>query len=122
MLFAGASVAWYERLRETQDPQLLEDIERYNRDDCESTAELHAWLRRIRPDTIEWRSVGAAAPAEDDEPDEREPMDERAREREALKAQLLERAPQDPLAESIAWLERLEGVEKVTYLSLEERV
>lgn len=48
------------------------------RDDCESTAELHAWLRRIRADTLEWRSVGAATPAEDDQPDERAPLDDGA--------------------------------------------
>ena len=40
----GASIVFYERWRETQDAQLLQDIADYNRDDVESTQQLHDWL------------------------------------------------------------------------------
>jgi predicted RecB family nuclease len=101
---AGASVVWYERWRETQDPQLLADIERYNRDDCESTAELHAWLCKIRPPTLAWRTIGRDSPQDTPAPEEPRPLDDAAREREAVKARLLAAASQDTTAETIAWL------------------
>ena len=46
---AAASIVEYERWLETQDQQILDDIEDYNRSDCESTWRLHRWLedRRI---------------------------------------------------------------------------
>ena len=40
---AGASIVWYERWRETQEAQLLQDIADYNRDDVESTQQLREW-------------------------------------------------------------------------------
>lgn len=46
---AGGSVVAYERWRETQDQQILDDIEDYNRIDCISTEELRDWLVGIRP-------------------------------------------------------------------------
>jgi uncharacterized protein len=39
----------YERWRETQDQQILDEIEDYNRIDCISTEELRDWLVSIRP-------------------------------------------------------------------------
>jgi uncharacterized protein len=45
---AGGSVVAYERWRETQDQQILDEIEDYNRVDCISTEELRDWLVRIR--------------------------------------------------------------------------
>ena len=61
---AGASIVEYERWQETKEPAILQAIERYNRDDCESTAELHAWLQRVKPSEIGWRTTGKAdAPA-----------------------------------------------------------
>ncbi len=53
---AGASIVFYERWRETQDPQLLQDIADYNRDDVESTKQLHVWLLSLRPQDLPWRS------------------------------------------------------------------
>lgn len=46
---AGGSVVAYERWRETQDQQILDEIEDYNRIDCISTEELRDWLVSIRP-------------------------------------------------------------------------
>ena len=45
---AGSSIVEYERWLETHDPQILVDIETYNRDDCESTWRLHRWLEARR--------------------------------------------------------------------------
>lgn len=58
---AGASIVFYERWRETQDPQLLQDIADYNRDDVESTQQLHDWLLSLRPAGLPWRELRAAA-------------------------------------------------------------
>ncbi|UWS78245.1 TM0106 family RecB-like putative nuclease [Phaeobacter sp. G2] len=46
---AGGSVVAYERWRETQDQQILDEIEDYNRVDCVSTEELRDWLVGCRP-------------------------------------------------------------------------
>lgn len=56
---AGASIVFYERWRETQDPQLLRDIADYNRDDVESTQQLHDWLLSLRPAGLPWREIRA---------------------------------------------------------------
>lgn len=53
---AGASIVWYERWRQTHDQELLDAIEAYNRDDVDSTQQLHAWLLRLRPPEIPWRA------------------------------------------------------------------
>lgn len=47
---AGDSIVEYERWRETRDPAILEAIERYNEDDCVSTAKLRDWLEGLRPE------------------------------------------------------------------------
>lgn len=57
---AGGSVVAYECWRETGDPQILDEIESYNRDDCISTQELRDWLVGIRPDGS-WPVLGLAA-------------------------------------------------------------
>ncbi|TDP74731.1 TM0106 family RecB-like putative nuclease [Roseateles toxinivorans] len=59
---AGASIVFYERWRETQDPQLLQDIEDYNRDDVVSTQQLRDWLLTLRPAGMSWRT--SMAPSE----------------------------------------------------------
>ena len=46
---AGGSVVAYERWRETDEQQILDEIEDYNRVDCISTEELRDWLVGIRP-------------------------------------------------------------------------
>ena len=51
---AGASIVYYERWKETGDPQLLKDIENYNYDDVRSTYELREWLLSLRPATTAW--------------------------------------------------------------------
>lgn len=56
---AGASIVFYERWRETQDPQLLRDIADYNRDDVESTHQLHDWLLSLRPAGLPFREIRA---------------------------------------------------------------
>lgn len=53
---AGASIVFYERWRETQDAQLLQEIADYNRDDVESTQQLHGWLLSLRPGGVPWLS------------------------------------------------------------------
>lgn len=45
---AGSSIVEFERWLETNEPQILEDIEKYNRVDCASTALLHQWLEQQR--------------------------------------------------------------------------
>lgn len=47
---AGGSVVAYERWREIQDQQVLDEIEDYNKVDCISTEELRDWLVTIRPE------------------------------------------------------------------------
>lgn len=94
---AAASVIWFERWRDTGDPQLLEDIERYNQDDCDSTAQLHEWLLSLRLQALPWR----AAPGELDRPAEEETdaaVDADQMVRDARKVALSAPLPEDPLA------------------------
>ena len=53
MADAGASIVQYEAFRRADDPatkiELLRGIESYNRDDVESTQQLHDWLEKLRP-------------------------------------------------------------------------
>ena len=51
---AGSSIVWYERWKETEDPQLLEAIRSYNEDDCRSTWQLQQWLLGLRPLALPW--------------------------------------------------------------------
>ncbi|EJM79599.1 TM0106 family RecB-like putative nuclease [Pseudomonas sp. GM60] len=46
---AGASIVFYERWKQSGDPELLETIERYNEDDVRSTYLLRNWLLAIKP-------------------------------------------------------------------------
>ena len=59
---AGASIVWYERWKETRDPQLLADIRDYNEDDCRSTWQLREWLLGLRPAGLGWFSVDGENP------------------------------------------------------------
>ena len=54
---AGASIVYYERWKETGDPQLLIDIEAYNFDDVRSTYELRQWLLTLRPTGLTWANA-----------------------------------------------------------------
>ncbi len=62
---AGASMVYYERWRETQDPQLLQDIANYNRDDVQSTHQLRDWLLKLRPHEVPWNTSCAANGAQE---------------------------------------------------------
>ena len=57
---AGGSIVAYERWRETGEQLVLDEIEAYNRIDCESTERLRDWLVQIRPQGP-WPQVGADA-------------------------------------------------------------
>ncbi len=52
---ASASIVAYEKWRETQDPAILEEIERYNEDDVRSTMRLHHWLLSMRPQDLPFK-------------------------------------------------------------------
>ena len=70
---AGASIVYYEQWRETQDAKLLKDIEDYNRDDVDSTRQLHEWLLGLRPAEVAWKINDADAPAAAEEEEGAEP-------------------------------------------------
>jgi predicted RecB family nuclease len=53
----GASVVWFEKYLATGEEKYLEDIERYNRDDCESTVELRDWLLKLKAEFTETHNV-----------------------------------------------------------------
>lgn len=50
---AAGSMVTYDRWRSTQEPELLESLEAYNRLDCESLAELKVWLDDLARDRAE---------------------------------------------------------------------
>lgn len=58
---AGASIVYYDRWKESGDPELLNAIEDYNRDDLKSTHELRQWLLTLRPDGISWANSESLA-------------------------------------------------------------
>lgn len=97
---AGASIVYYERWRETQDPRLLRDIEDYNRDDVDSTRQLHEWLLTLRPAGLPWKGPAAAGGAEEGAPAVASPASERTARIEARLAtyrqQLVDPLPADP--------------------------
>ena len=45
---AGASIVFYENWRRDKNQKWLDDIERYNEEDCISTKKLHDWLLDLR--------------------------------------------------------------------------
>ncbi len=71
------SVVRFEEWVETGNDAILEDVERYNEEDCRSTVALHEWLLSIRPPGLPWR-----------DPPELRPRSEDAVERDAAKAAL----------------------------------
>ena len=72
---AGGSVVAYERWRETGEQSILDEIEEYNRIDCESTQMLRDWLISERPRGMPWPSLAFAGSA-GQSPDEREREDQ----------------------------------------------
>jgi uncharacterized protein len=94
---AGASIVYYERWRETGEQSLLDDIESYNRDDVESTQQLHALLLSLRPADLPWRSAGeqaGGASTEDAKSDAVRAIEERLA---AYRRRLVDPLPPDPL-------------------------
>jgi uncharacterized protein len=70
---AIGSVVMYERYLETRDPHELEEIVRYNREDCYSTLALHRWLLERRDEAE--REFGVAIPHREI-PEEAAPADD----------------------------------------------
>ena len=58
------SIVRFEEWIETGDDALLDDIERYNEEDCRSTVELHEWLLELRPPEMPWRAPPELSAAE----------------------------------------------------------
>ncbi len=67
---AGDSIVEYERWRELGDQAILDAIERYNEDDCVSTAKLRDWLESLRPDDAPF-GLAVQEPEEPSEPSPR---------------------------------------------------
>ena len=61
---AGASIVYYEQWKESQDPELLQQIQDYNEDDCRSTYLLREWLLSIRPAGLTWFNAEPGGSAE----------------------------------------------------------
>ncbi|MGY2733603.1 TM0106 family RecB-like putative nuclease [Sphingomonas sp. UYP23] len=59
---AGDSIVIYERWRSLQTPQLLQDIEDYNRIDCSSTLACRDWLVGMRREDAPWYAYLPEAP------------------------------------------------------------
>jgi predicted RecB family nuclease len=90
----GDSIVRFEEWLENGDDSLLEAIERYNEEDCESTVLLHRWLLGLRAQceaqygvTLPWRASVPTGPPE---------ADEASAEVVALQRPLLEDIPDDP--------------------------
>jgi predicted RecB family nuclease len=62
---AGESVVVYENWRKLQAPELLKEIEDYNRVDCESTLQLRDWLLELRPKATPWHGDRPPDPKEE---------------------------------------------------------
>ena len=54
---SGGSITAYERWRATGEQAILNELEEYNRIDCESTEKLRDWLLDNRPE-VPWRALG----------------------------------------------------------------
>lgn len=89
---AGASIVFYERWRETQDAQLLQDIADYNRDDVDSTQQLHEWLLSLRPQGLRWLDARASDDANEQKSDAVREIEERL---EAYRRELVDPLPAD---------------------------
>jgi len=48
------SQEYYNEWIETQDQKFLDEIESYNKQDCQSTYKLHQWLLKIKPEETSW--------------------------------------------------------------------
>jgi predicted RecB family nuclease len=87
---AGASVVVYEKWLVTHESKLLDDIARYNDDDCRSTYELREWLLTLRPSEASWFVTDVKKL----EPETIEEINERQLAREALERRLMSCSPE----------------------------
>lgn len=78
---AMGSVVAYESYRKTHAQHVLDEIEAYNKDDCDSTLQLHAWLLARKAEA----EHGGAVYAEPTD-ESREESPEQIEEREAIEA------------------------------------
>jgi uncharacterized protein len=76
------SIVRFEEWVETGDDAILEEVERYNEEDCLSTYALHEWLLGIRPPGLPWRDPPELRPR-------KEELVQRDAERAALEERLL---------------------------------
>ena len=90
---AGDSVLMFERWRSGEEQELLDEIEAYNKDDCDSTLRLRDWLLERRAECeaefgreIPWREPAAAE----------EGTETANAETTELQGQLLAGVPEDP--------------------------
>ncbi len=83
----ASSIVAYEGFLETRDPHVLDEISDYNRDDCESTRLLRAWLEERRPEAERKFGEISRRPAERD-PAPSEGVAEHDAKLAALEAQL----------------------------------
>ena len=76
------SIVRFEEWVESGDDSILEEVERYNEEDCRSTYALHEWLLGIRPPGLPWRDPPELRPR-------KEELVQRDAERAALEERLL---------------------------------
>ncbi len=94
---AGASIIYFEQWKETGDQDLLKEIEKYNKDDCESTWRLQQWLLDLKP--IEIPPYQAAiAPVVQDETEPQQEKTEAQYFKEHVEKTLISTLPTDPFA------------------------
>ena len=74
---AMGSVVAYETYRKTSEQRLLDEIEAYNKDDCDSTLQLHRWLLDRKAE-IEATGAVYAEPSEENREESPEQVEERA--------------------------------------------
>ena len=80
----GASIIAFEQWMQTQDDELLRQIDEYNREDCIATRLLRDWLLVLRAEAIE-----QFGPLPQPEPNEPRPTPPRKVQRAELRAELL---------------------------------
>ena len=98
---AGSSIEEYERWLESGDPTILDELEAYNRVDCDSTRLLRNWLEARRPQYEQ--TFGTAAPrALSPDRVTAEVPEEEESETDRLKALLTARAEREGGAPAVA--------------------
>ena len=60
---AMSSIVSYENWLQTADEKILDDIAKYNHEDCRSTYQLREWLLTLRPQDLPW--MNQAQPGND---------------------------------------------------------